>query len=46
MMRSRKSRELEADLDMTTFINLMVVLLAFLLSKNRPGQGPGAEAMH
>jgi biopolymer transport protein ExbD len=31
MMRSRKSRELEADLDMTTFINLMVVLLAFLL---------------
>lgn len=30
-MRRRKSRELEADLDMTTFINLMVVLLAFLL---------------
>jgi biopolymer transport protein ExbD len=30
-MRRRKPRELEADLDMTTFINLMVVLLAFLL---------------
>lgn len=30
-MRGRKSREMEADLDMTTFINLMVVLLAFLL---------------
>lgn len=30
-MRRRKSREMEADLDMTTFINLMVVLLAFLL---------------
>lgn len=30
-MRSRKPREMEADLDMTTFINLMVVLLAFLL---------------
>ena len=26
-MRRRKSRDLEADLDMTTFINLMVVLL-------------------
>jgi biopolymer transport protein ExbD len=30
-MKSRKPRELETDLDMTTFINLMVVLLAFLL---------------
>jgi len=30
-MARRKSREMEADLDMTTFINLMVVLLAFLL---------------
>jgi biopolymer transport protein ExbD len=30
-MRRRKNREMEADLDMTTFINLMVVLLAFLL---------------
>lgn len=30
-MRKKKPRELEADLDMTTFINLMVVLLAFLL---------------
>jgi biopolymer transport protein ExbD len=30
-MKRRKSREMEADLDMTTFINLMVVLLAFLL---------------
>jgi biopolymer transport protein ExbD len=30
-MKSRKHRELETDLDMTTFINLMVVLLAFLL---------------
>lgn len=30
-MRRRKPREMEADLDMTTFINLMVVLLAFLL---------------
>ncbi|MCC2639434.1 MAG: hypothetical protein K0Q68_3153 [Moraxellaceae bacterium] len=30
-MRRRKHREMEADLDMTTFINLMVVLLAFLL---------------
>ena len=30
-MRAKKPREMEADLDMTTFINLMVVLLAFLL---------------
>lgn len=30
-MSARKPREMEADLDMTTFINLMVVLLAFLL---------------
>ncbi len=53
-MRSRKKgREMEADLDMTTFINLMVVLLAFLLvtavftevstlQVNLPSNGGGA----
>lgn len=54
-MRRRKSREMEADLDMTTFINLMVVLLAFLLvtsaftelsmlQVNLPSGGAGANA--
>lgn len=52
-MRARKERHLEADLDMTTFINLMVVLLAFLLvtavftevatlQVNLPSNGSGA----
>jgi len=52
-MRRRKLREMEADLDMTTFINLMVVLLAFLLvtsaftelsqlQVNLPSSGAGA----
>lgn len=53
-MSSRKrERNLEADLDMTTFINLMVVLLAFLLvtavfteiatlQVNLPSNGSGA----
>lgn len=54
-MRGKKPRELEADLDMTTFINLMVVLLAFLLvtavftevtqlNVNLPSSGPGSAA--
>ncbi|HEX6592364.1 MAG TPA: biopolymer transporter ExbD [Moraxellaceae bacterium] len=54
-MRRRKPREMEADLDMTTFINLMVVLLAFLLvtsaftelsmlQVNLPSGGSGAGA--
>ncbi len=29
-----------------SWMSVGLVLLAFLLSKNRPGQGPGAEAMH
>ena len=52
-MRGKKPREMEADLDMTTFINLMVVLLAFLLltavftevtqlNVNLPSSGPGS----
>jgi biopolymer transport protein ExbD len=52
-MRRKKEREMEADLDMTTFINLMVVLLAFLLvtsafseisqlQVNLPSSGGGA----
>ena len=27
-------------------ILVCLILLAFMLSKNRPGQGPGASAMH
>lgn len=29
-----------------SWMSVVLVLLAFLLNKNRPGQGPGAEAMH
>jgi DHA2 family multidrug resistance protein len=29
-----------------SWMSLVLILLAFLLSKNRPGQGPGAQAMH
>jgi DHA2 family multidrug resistance protein len=29
-----------------SYMSIFLVLLAFLLSKNRPGQGPGASAMH
>jgi DHA2 family multidrug resistance protein len=29
-----------------SWMSVGLVMLAFLLSKNRPGQGPGAEAMH
>jgi DHA2 family multidrug resistance protein len=29
-----------------SWMSVGLVLLAFLLSKNRPGQGPGAEAVH
>jgi MFS transporter, DHA2 family, multidrug resistance protein len=29
-----------------SWMSVGLVVLAFLLSKNRPGQGPGAEAMH
>jgi DHA2 family multidrug resistance protein len=29
-----------------SWMSVGLVLLAFLLSKNRPGQGPGAEAIH
>ncbi|HZP05126.1 MAG TPA: DHA2 family efflux MFS transporter permease subunit [Terracidiphilus sp.] len=29
-----------------SWMSIVLILLAFLLSKNRPGQGPGAEAMH
>lgn len=54
-MRAKKPREMEADLDMTTFINLMVVLLAFLLVSavftevtrldvNLPAAGDGQSA--
>jgi len=54
-MSARKPREMEADLDMTTFINLMVVLLAFLLvtavftevsmlQVNLPSNGSGGSA--
>ena len=54
-MSARKPREMEADLDMTTFINLMVVLLAFLLvtavftevsmlQVNLPSNGGGGAA--
>ncbi len=54
-MRAKKPREMEADLDMTTFINLMVVLLAFLLvtavftevtrlNVNLPAPGAGGSA--
>ncbi len=54
-MRAKKPREMEADLDMTTFINLMVVLLAFLLVSavftevtrldvNLPAAGDGKSA--
>jgi DHA2 family multidrug resistance protein len=28
------------------WMSLGMVLLAFLLSKNRPGQGPGSAALH
>jgi len=28
------------------YMSILLVFLAFMLSKNRPGQGPGAEAMH
>jgi len=56
-MSARKPREMEADLDMTTFINLMVVLLAFLLvtavftevsmlQVNLPSTGGGAAAQN
>lgn len=54
-MRRKKEREVEADLDMTTFINVLVVLLAFLLvtsafseisqlQVNLPSSGGGAGA--
>ncbi|MGB6744143.1 MAG: DHA2 family efflux MFS transporter permease subunit [Terracidiphilus sp.] len=29
-----------------SYVSIFLVLLAFLLNKNRPGQGPGAGAMH
>jgi MFS transporter, DHA2 family, multidrug resistance protein len=29
-----------------SWMSIVLVLLAFMLNKNRPGQGPGAEAMH
>ena len=29
-----------------SWLSFFLVLLAFMLSKNRPGQGPGASAMH
>ncbi len=29
-----------------SWMSVVLILLAFLLSKNRPGEGPGAEAMH
>jgi len=29
-----------------SWMSVGLVILAFLLSKNRPGQGPGAEAVH
>jgi DHA2 family multidrug resistance protein len=29
-----------------SWMSVCLILLAFLLSKNRPGQGPGASAMH
>ena len=29
-----------------SWMSIGLVVLAFLLSKNRPGQGPGASAMH
>jgi DHA2 family multidrug resistance protein len=29
-----------------SYMSIFLVVLAFLLSKNRPGQGPGAGAMH
>jgi DHA2 family multidrug resistance protein len=29
-----------------SWMSVGLVLLAFLLSKNRPGQGPGAQAVH
>ncbi|MFZ0339331.1 MAG: DHA2 family efflux MFS transporter permease subunit [Terracidiphilus sp.] len=29
-----------------SWVSIVLVLLAFLLSKNRPGAGPGASAMH
>ncbi len=29
-----------------SWMSMLLIVLAFLLSKNRPGEGPGAEAMH
>jgi MFS transporter, DHA2 family, multidrug resistance protein len=29
-----------------SWMSILLILLAFLLSKNRPGTGPGASAMH
>jgi DHA2 family multidrug resistance protein len=29
-----------------SYMSIFLVFLAFLLSKNRPGQGPGGGAMH
>jgi DHA2 family multidrug resistance protein len=29
-----------------SWMSVGLVLLAFLLSKNKPGEGPGAEAVH
>ncbi len=29
-----------------SWMSVCLILLAFLLNKNRPGQGPGASAMH
>jgi DHA2 family multidrug resistance protein len=29
-----------------SWMSVCLILLAFMLSKNRPGQGPGASAMH
>jgi MFS transporter, DHA2 family, multidrug resistance protein len=29
-----------------SWMSILLILLAFLLSKSRPGTGPGASAMH
>jgi len=29
-----------------SWMSVCLILLAFMLNKNRPGQGPGASAMH
>ena len=29
-----------------SWMSVCLVLLAFMLNKNKPGQGPGAEAVH